>query len=134
MNCLPSAIAIAALLASMLPATAAPMAFPPTPKRAVVDTYHGVAVTDDYRWLERNTAPDVKRWIAEQNRFTRRYLDAIPQRSAIARRVALLYRSAPVQRYDFEYRTNLFAMKQQPPKNQPLLVVLPPNGDIRRER
>jgi prolyl oligopeptidase len=102
--------AVAATLGLVLPAFAAPRPFPDTPQRPVVDTYHGFAVTDDYRWLEDDNAPDVKRWIAGQNSFTRRYLDAIPQRPGIAKRVASLYRSAPIQRYSFEYRLALFAL------------------------
>ena len=127
-------VAVAAALGLAAPAYATPMDFPGTPKHPVVDTYHGIAVTDDYRWLENDGAPDVKAWVAQQNQFTRRYLDAIPQRPAIAKRVATLYRSAPIQHYGFQYRTQLFAFKDAPPKNQPLLVMLPPNADTRRER
>jgi prolyl oligopeptidase len=108
--------------------------YPPTAKRPVTDTYHGVAVVDDYRWLEDDASPEVKRWVAEQNALTRRYLDALPQRPAIAARVGELLRTSPVRRYDFEYRRQLFALKLQPPKNQPLLVALPASGDVRRER
>ena len=39
-----------------------------------------------------------------------------------------------MQHYDFEYRKQLFAMKSQPPKNQPLLVVLPPSAEVGAER
>ncbi len=64
----------------------------------------------------------------EQNALTRRYLDALPQRPAIARRVATLLRSAPYQHYDFRYRKRLFALKVQPPKNQPMLVAASVHG------
>ncbi|TMH07001.1 MAG: S9 family peptidase [Betaproteobacteria bacterium] len=106
------------------------MRYPETAKRPVSDTYHGVMVVDDYRWLEDDASPDVKRWVAEQNALTRRYLDALPQRRAIAERVATLLRSAPYQHYDFQYRKRLFALKMQPPKNQPMLVALPPSGAL----
>ena len=33
---------------------------PVTPKHPVTDEYHGVAVTDDYRWLENWDDPTVK--------------------------------------------------------------------------
>jgi len=118
---------------SALAAAAGP-GYPPTAKRPATDTYHGVTVVDDYRWLEDDANPEVKRWVAEENALTRRILDAIPQRPAIAARVGELLRTAPVRRYDFRYRARLFAMKMQPPKNQPLLVALPPSGDVREER
>ena len=109
--------------------------YPPTAKRPVTDTYHGVSVTEDYRWLEDDASPEVKRWVAEQNAATRAYLDAIPQRAAIAARVAELLRTAPVRRFGFRYRGHtLFALKIEPPKNQPILVALPASGDIRGER
>jgi prolyl oligopeptidase len=119
--------------ANAMAAGAAP-AHPPTAKHSVSDAYHGVSVTDDYRWLEEDASSDVKRWVAEQNVFTRHYLDAIQQRSAIAERVGTLLRTAPVRRFDFQYRQRLFALKIQPPKNQAMLVVLPASGDPRAER
>src|SRR6266542_7134027 len=108
--------------------------YPSTARRPVTETYHGVTVVDEYRWLEDDASPEVKRWVAEQNALTRRYLDALPQRPAIAARVGELLRMSPVRRYDFEYRSRLFALKLQPPKNQPILVALPVSGDIRGER
>jgi prolyl oligopeptidase len=108
----------------------AQMRYPETAKQPVSATYHGVTVVDDYRWLEDDASPDVKRWAAQQNALTRRYLDPLPQRPAIARRVATLLRSAPYQHYDFRYRKRLFALKTQPPKNQPMLVALPPTGAL----
>ena len=115
-------------------AVAAGPAYPPTAKRPVTDTYHGVNVVDDYRWLEDDASADVKRWVAEQNALTRQVLDAIAQRPAIAARVAELLRTAPVRRYDFHFRVSLFALKMQPPKNQPMLVALPASGDLNGER
>ena len=43
------------------------MFFPPsTPKRPVVDTLHGVLITDNYRWLEDKTDPEVINWTKAQ--------------------------------------------------------------------
>ncbi len=122
-----------ALVAVSALAGAAGLDYPPTAKRPVTDTYHGVPVVDDYRWLEDDDSPEVKRWVADQNALTRRYLDALPQRAEIAARVGTLLRTSPVRRYDFQYRHRLFALKVQPPKNQPLLVALPVTGDTRAE-
>jgi prolyl oligopeptidase len=114
---------------------AAPPDRPSTAKRPVTDTYHGVTVTENYRWLEDDASPEVKRWVTEQNASTRAYLDAIPARPAIRARVAELLGAAPIRRYDFQYRGKmLFVLKLEPPKNQPLLVVLPGTGDVHGER
>jgi prolyl oligopeptidase len=107
--------------------------YPPTAIRPVTETFHGVTVVDDYRWLEDDASPEVRRWIADQDALTRRYLDALAQRPAIAARVGALLRTAPVQYDAFEYRRRLFALKRQPPKDQPMLVTLPASGDTRDE-
>src|SRR5262245_38161727 len=97
------------------------MTYPTTPKIAVNATHHGTGVVDPYRWLEDDRAAEVKEWIAAQNALTRRHLDALPERDAIAKRVAELLKTEPVQRYGFDYRKQLFAFKRAPPKNQPAL-------------
>src|SRR5262245_29266969 len=52
---------------------------PPTRREDVVDTYHGIAVADPYRWLEDGDDPEVAAWVAAQNELTRSLLD-IPVR------------------------------------------------------
>jgi len=106
-------------------ACAAFLAVMATPKKPVTDVYHGMKVVDDYRWLEDVNDPAVRAWSDAQNREARSYLDALPMRAAIYERVKQL-RSHPSPRYfALEYRKNvLFAMKRQPPKQQPLLVTL----------
>jgi prolyl oligopeptidase len=67
------------LLASTIPAvaTAAEIPFfpPATPARPVVDTLHGVLLTDRYRWLEDGKAPEVQAWTRAQHAATLSYLD-----------------------------------------------------------
>jgi prolyl oligopeptidase len=107
---------------------------PESPKKPVTDEYHGVKVTEDYRWLEDFTDPEVKRWIEEQNRYSRVYLDKILSRSAIFDRLKELHnRSASY--YALKQRGNLlFGMKDQPPKNHPMLVVMRSASDPKSER
>ena len=64
---------------------------PPTAKQPVTDTYHGVTVTDDYRWLEEAGTPAVTAWTTAQNRHTRNALDALPERPAIEARLTKLF-------------------------------------------
>jgi len=103
---------------------------PATPKKPVTDSYHGVKVVDDYRWLEDFGDPAVRAWADAENRHARAYLDELPARAALYEQLKRL-RSYPSPRYrSLTYRRDvLFALKQQPPKEQPLLVTLAPPDD-----
>ena len=68
-----------------------PWVYPQTKKVAQIDDYHGVKVADPFRWLEDDNAPEVKAWVEEQNRLTFGYLEKIPYRSAILKRLQQLY-------------------------------------------
>lgn len=97
-----------------------------TPKRPVVDTYHGIKVTDDYRWLENWDDPQVKQWSSAQNARSREYLDHLATRPAIRRRLEELINNGSTAYYDLQFRGGtLFAMRDQPPQQQPVLVDLP---------
>jgi prolyl oligopeptidase len=98
---------------------------PATPKRPVIDTYHGVQVTDDYRWLENANDPEVRQWVKAQNEYTRSILDRSPIREAVAKELAALFSKRGTR-----YRTvkaaagRLFAIKREPARQQPELVTL----------
>lgn len=66
-------------------ATVAP--YPKTNKVDTVDTYFGVPVKDPYRWLENDTAKATSEWIAAENEVTFGYLDKIPFRNAVRKRL-----------------------------------------------
>jgi len=104
---------------------AAPPTLPDTPKRPVIDTYHGVKITDDYRWLEKVSDPEVHKWVEAQNKVTRAALDASPSLEPLRKRLRDLLTASSVR---FSYLQNrggvLFALKTEPPKEQPLLVTL----------
>jgi prolyl oligopeptidase len=101
----------------------------------VVDQYHGVKVTDDYRWLENWSDPAVKQWSAAQNRRTRNYLDRLPVRATIKQRLQHLFAGSSAKYYDLQYRGGMiFAMKSQPPKQQAMLVTLRSAEDLAGER
>jgi len=98
---------------------------PNTPKHAVTDEYQGgVKVTDDYRWLENWDDAAVKQWNAAENARTREYLDHLPARPALRTRIAQLIAASSASYDDVQFRAGLlFAMKRQPPKQQPMLFV-----------
>jgi prolyl oligopeptidase len=53
----------------------------------VVDDYHGTKVADPYRWLEDVDAADTKAWVEAENRVTFAFLERIPERAALVRRL-----------------------------------------------
>jgi prolyl oligopeptidase len=61
---------------------------PATRTDDAVEVIHGVTVHDPYRWLEDGEAPAVRGWATAQGAHTRRVLDALPRREAIAARLA----------------------------------------------
>jgi prolyl oligopeptidase len=96
-----------------------------TPKRPVTDEYHGVKVIDDYRWLEDGKDPEVKQWSAAQSARARDYLDHLPSRPAVKRRLEQLFGGTSPNYFYLQYRAGtLFALKDEPPKQQPFLVAL----------
>jgi prolyl oligopeptidase len=72
-----------------------------------VDTYHGTAVPDPYRWLEDDTSPETAKWVEAQNKVTFAYLDRIPFRARLTERVKALYNyaryTAPSRKGDFYF-------------------------------
>lgn len=100
-------------------------AIPETPKRPVTDEYHGTKVVDPYRWLEDAKSEEVKKWTAAQNRHTRGYLDGLPDLAAIRKKLTQLNSGSSADYFALQKRGGkLFAMKSQPPKNQPFLITL----------
>lgn len=51
---------------------------PSAPKQPVVDEYHAVKVTDDYRWLEDGKNPQVMSWTQAEDRHARALLAPLP--------------------------------------------------------
>src|SRR5690554_3274845 len=68
--------------------------YPVTAKEDIVDTLHGTAVPDPYRWLEVDTAARVEAWVDEQNEETFSYLHAVPFRDKIMARYGELFNYA----------------------------------------
>ncbi len=65
--------------------------WPATRKADVVDTIHGVAIHDPYRWLEDEKAPEVQAWMKAQDDYTRSELAKLPERDALAARLKELF-------------------------------------------
>ncbi|MBE2216108.1 MAG: S9 family peptidase [Opitutaceae bacterium] len=114
---------LAALTAA--PAIDAGPAFPATPKRPVTDVYHGVRLVDEYQWLEDWSDPEVRAWSDSQNAAARAMLDALPHVVAIRARVTEIMQAPTFSHGSLHFAGgHLFAMKRQPPKQQPYLVIM----------
>src|SRR5215510_6913691 len=106
-----------------------------TPKKPVSTKYQGVTVDDPYQWLEKDDEPQVKSWSDAQNQRTRQYLDKLPDRAAIEKQLTEWYAKTSPSYFSLVSRPGiLFAMKFQPPKQQPLLVTLASADDLKSEK
>lgn len=109
---------------------AQPEGLPVTKKTPTTDTYHGVTVTDDYRWLEDWSNPEVKAWSDAQNGYARSVLDKLPSVDAIRARVTELESGTSARFYSIHpIPGGLLSLKNQPPKQQPMLVWLASAND-----
>jgi prolyl oligopeptidase len=114
--------------------------YPDTRRAEQVDDYHGQQVADPYRWLEDDarTSQEVADWIAAENKVTRAYLDAIPQREEFRRRLSELWN---YERYSAPWKMGgrYFYAKNDGLQNQSVLywaetydgegkVLIDPNG------
>ncbi len=64
--------------------------YPEAPHSGTVDVYHGTKVADRFRPLEDPDAPATRAWIEAENRQTFAFLESIPERAAIKRRLTEL--------------------------------------------
>src|SRR5262245_25166350 len=115
-------------------ASVAPAAAPPASKKLPAsDAYHGTTVTEDYRWLE-DSNPEVKAWSDAENAYARSILDKLPGVDRIRQRVTEIMSAKEVAYFDVAYRAGqFFAMKDQPPKQQPFLIVTNSATDLSKE-
>jgi len=64
--------------------------YPVAKKVDTVDTYFGVQVADPYRWMENDTAQETADWVKAENDVTFGFLDKIPYRDKIKKRLEAL--------------------------------------------
>ncbi|MCW1887470.1 prolyl oligopeptidase family serine peptidase [Luteolibacter flavescens] len=70
---------------------AAVIDYPATRKAEVSEELHGTKVSDPYRWLEDDNAEETKGWVTAQNKVTESFLETVPQRGEIRKRLADLW-------------------------------------------
>ncbi|HET7091088.1 MAG TPA: prolyl oligopeptidase family serine peptidase [Anaerolineae bacterium] len=101
----------------------AELVYPTTNTVDQVDDYHGTLVADPYRWLEDTDSPETRAWIEEQNAVTFSFLESIPARDAIRKRLTALWDFpkawAPLKRGE-----RYFQLRNSGLQNQDVLHVL----------
>ncbi len=124
-----------ALGAAALLAQAADKGAPATAVKPVTDVYGDVTVSDPYRWLENAADPKVKQWSAAQDKRTRAYLDKLPARKPMFDRLMKQATASSSSYFDLHAAGGqLFALYNQPPKQQPMLAVLGQDADPAKAR
>ncbi len=84
-------VIISLVLSFMISCTEKPVHYPPTKKGDVKDTYFGTVVNDPYRWLEDDNSPETAEWVKTQNELTFSYLNKLPYREQIRKRLTELW-------------------------------------------
>ena len=83
------------------------ISYPQTATVDIVDTYFGVSVPDPYRWLENDTSAATASWVKAQNEITNNYLEHIPFRQDLLKRLTELANyeriSAPFKKHGKYY-------------------------------
>ena len=67
------------------------LTYPETRKDQVVDDYFGTPVDDPYRWLEDDMSEETANWVEAQNKVTRSFIDQIPYREDLRKRLEELW-------------------------------------------
>jgi len=85
---------------------------------SVRDTYHGITVSDPYRWLEQDRSAATEKWVKQQQRLANRYLQQLPGRQALRERLRSLWNyerySAPVKAGTYYYFFKNDGLQAQP--------------------
>ena len=74
----PLAMPVQSLAAPDAPATP-----PVAPMRPVIDEYHGIKVSDPYRYMEDLKNPEVSGWMKAQSLFTQSAIERLPGRRRV---------------------------------------------------
>ncbi|MFB0555308.1 MAG: prolyl oligopeptidase family protein [Phycisphaerae bacterium] len=108
---------------------------PQTAQIPVTNVYHGLEVVDPYQWLEDWDDDRVQAWCNKQNDYARSVLDNLPYVEELRERITEILTAETVSYYSVcRHKGKLFAMKRQPPLEQPFLVVMPSAQEPESER
>jgi prolyl oligopeptidase len=72
-------------------AVAQRLEYPVSKKGDVVEDHHGTQIADPFRWMENLGGADTKAWITAQNTLTSSYLEKLPHRELLKKRITELW-------------------------------------------
>ncbi|NJL74141.1 MAG: hypothetical protein HC892_02960 [Saprospiraceae bacterium] len=92
-----------------------PITYPTTKKVTHLDTYFDTKLEDNYFWLEDDRSEETASWVTAQNEVTFGYLEQIPYREAIRKRLTELWNyekySAPFLEGEYTYFYKMMAYR-----------------------
>jgi prolyl oligopeptidase len=94
--------------------------YPTSRIEPVTDILHGVAITDNYRWLEDGESAQTKAWVTEQNAFSRAYLEQCFDREALAAELKQNFANTLMWTPN-RYGNRYFFMRREAGQNQAVL-------------
>jgi prolyl oligopeptidase len=94
-----------------------PAPYPVTKKVDTVDIYFGQEVPDPYRWLEDDNSPETEAWVKAENEVTFGYLEQIPFRDKIKKRLEEVW-DYPKFGVPFKEGNNYYFFKNDGMQNQ----------------
>src|SRR5947208_7130465 len=111
---------VAAVLLPLAQNTAAQFKYPAAPTSNQVDDYNGVKVADPYRPLENPDSPESRQWIEAENKVTFDFLNTIPERDGIKKRLTEVW---DFERFGVPFKENnrYFFSKNSGLQNQNVL-------------
>ena len=96
---------------------------PATRTQEVVDTVHGVRISDPYRWLEDGDSVEVKAWVEAQNSYAASLLQARPGRARVRERLAGLLSIGTIGAPEVRGQRYFHTRREGTVQNQPILYV-----------
>jgi len=96
--------------------------YPPAHRSDQVDDYHGTLVPDPYRWLEDVDSSETRAWVQHQNELSFGFLEKLPRRESLRRRLTELSDYPRAQVYA-RRQGRYFQMRNTGLQNQDVLYV-----------
>ena len=81
---------LSAMTLATMSAQAQSFHYPKAPQSDAKDRYFDVEIADPFRPLEDDNSAETQQWVAAENKLTRSYLDKLPQRERLMKRMKTL--------------------------------------------